>query len=99
MSPRNKTWNYVTVTGIAVIIWFWAAGATRESNPVFAQLEFAPGDASANWIVDPPRHAVKLTIEGSNWALQKAEAVLRDTLTGIQRGTFADTHGWMARLS
>lgn len=24
---------------------------------------------------------------------------LRDTLTGIQRGTFADTHGWMSRLS
>jgi branched-chain amino acid aminotransferase len=23
---------------------------------------------------------------------------LRDTLTGIHRGTFADTHGWMARL-
>jgi branched-chain amino acid aminotransferase len=23
---------------------------------------------------------------------------LRDTLTGIQRGTFADTHGWMERL-
>ena len=23
---------------------------------------------------------------------------LRDTLTGIQRGTFADTHGWMGRL-
>jgi branched-chain amino acid aminotransferase len=23
---------------------------------------------------------------------------LRDTLTGIQRGTFADTHDWMARL-
>ncbi len=23
---------------------------------------------------------------------------LRDTLTGVQRGTFADTHGWMARL-
>jgi branched-chain amino acid aminotransferase len=24
---------------------------------------------------------------------------LRDTLTGIQRGTFADTHGWMSQLS
>jgi branched-chain amino acid aminotransferase len=24
---------------------------------------------------------------------------LRDTLTGIQRGTFADTHDWMARLN
>lgn len=24
---------------------------------------------------------------------------LRDTLTGIQRGTFSDTHGWMAQLS
>ena len=24
---------------------------------------------------------------------------LRDTLTGIQRGTFADTHGWMAKLN
>jgi branched-chain amino acid aminotransferase len=23
---------------------------------------------------------------------------LRDTLTGIQRGTFVDTHGWMSRL-
>jgi len=23
---------------------------------------------------------------------------LRDTLTGIQRGTFADTHGWMVRF-
>ena len=23
---------------------------------------------------------------------------LRDTLTGIQRGTFADTHNWMTRL-
>lgn len=23
---------------------------------------------------------------------------LRDTLTGIQRGTFADTHGWMTRM-
>ena len=23
---------------------------------------------------------------------------LRDTLTGIQRGTFADTHGWMTKL-
>ena len=23
---------------------------------------------------------------------------LRDTLTGIQRGTFADTHDWMTRL-
>ena len=22
---------------------------------------------------------------------------LRDTLTGIQRGTFADTHGWMSQ--
>jgi len=24
---------------------------------------------------------------------------LRDTLTGIQRGTFADNHGWMTRLN
>jgi branched-chain amino acid aminotransferase len=23
---------------------------------------------------------------------------LRDTLTGIQRGKFADTHAWMTRL-
>jgi branched-chain amino acid aminotransferase len=23
---------------------------------------------------------------------------MRDTLTGIQRGTFADTHGWMTEL-
>ncbi|MBD0323633.1 MAG: branched-chain amino acid aminotransferase [Aldersonia sp.] len=28
----------------------------------------------------------------------KVTMALRDTLTGIQRGTFADTHGWMRRL-
>jgi len=30
--------------------------------------------------------------------LGEVTMALRDTLTGIQRGTFADTHGWMARL-
>lgn len=28
----------------------------------------------------------------------KVTMALRDTLTGIQRGTFADTHGWMTKL-
>jgi hypothetical protein len=79
--PRSKLWNYVTVTGIAVIIWFWAAGATRESQEVFAQVLFAPGDTSANWIVAPSGHAVQLTIEGSNWALKKAETLLHSPLT------------------
>lgn len=80
MIPRSKLWNYVTVTGIAVIIWFWAAGATRESQEVFAQVIFAPGDTSANWIVDPPKQTVQLTIEGSNWALQKADTLLNSPL-------------------
>ncbi|MDT0219532.1 branched-chain amino acid aminotransferase [Gordonia sp. AC31] len=41
--------------------------------------------------------------EGEDYTINNGETgevtqALRDTLTGIQRGTFADTHGWMTEL-
>ncbi|WP_067717622.1 branched-chain amino acid aminotransferase [Nocardia yamanashiensis] len=36
---------------------------------------------------------------GNNGEPGEVTMALRDTLTGIQRGTFADTHGWMRTLA
>ena len=58
---------------------------------------FACGTAA---VITPVSH-VKFT-EGEftigDGAPGEVTVALRDTLTGIQRGKFADTHGWMTRL-
>ena len=58
---------------------------------------FACGTAAVITPVSSVRHADgEFTIaDGEPGEVTMA---LRDTLTGIQRGTFADTHGWMTRL-
>jgi branched-chain amino acid aminotransferase len=58
---------------------------------------FACGTAA---VITPISHvkygATEFTIgDGESGEVTMA---LRDTLTGIQRGTFVDTHGWMSRL-
>jgi branched-chain amino acid aminotransferase len=58
---------------------------------------FACGTAA---VITPISHVkyngIEFTVgDGEAGAVTMA---LRDTLTGIQRGTFADTHGWMSRL-
>jgi branched-chain amino acid aminotransferase len=59
---------------------------------------FACGTAA---VITPVSH-VKFT-DGefviADGAPGEVTMALRDTLTGIQRGTFADTHGWMTQLS
>lgn len=59
---------------------------------------FACGTAAVITPVGSVKHA------GGEFQIGDGEAgevtkALRDTLTGIQRGTFADTHGWMTRLA
>ena len=56
------------------------------------------------WSVDHEQEQVRTLLlreHHVSWSvksLRKVTMALRDTLTGIQRGTFADTHGWMSRL-
>ena len=72
----------------------WQKGvATGEITEVFAC-----GTAA---VITPVSHVKygegDFTISGGEPG--EVTMALRDTLTGIQRGTFADTHGWMAQLS
>jgi branched-chain amino acid aminotransferase len=58
---------------------------------------FACGTAA---VITPISH---VKYDGTGFSVGDGEPgevtmALRDTLTGIQRGTFADTHGWMSRL-
>ncbi|SIS09634.1 branched-chain amino acid aminotransferase [Williamsia sterculiae] len=58
---------------------------------------FACGTAA---VITPVGH-VKGDVDDytiGNGAAGEVTTALRDTLTGIQRGTFADTHGWMTEL-
>ncbi len=59
---------------------------------------FACGTAAVITPVGTVKHASgEFTVaDGEAGEVTRA---LRDTLTGIQRGTFADTHGWMTRLA
>ncbi|MCV7191225.1 branched-chain amino acid aminotransferase [Mycolicibacterium brumae] len=59
---------------------------------------FACGTAAVITPVSTVRH------DGGEFTIGDGEPgeitmALRDTLTGVQRGTFADTHGWMTRLN
>ena len=58
---------------------------------------FACGTAA---VITPVSHVKYGTSEFTIGDGESGEVTmaLRDTLTGIQRGTFADTHGWMTRL-
>jgi branched-chain amino acid aminotransferase len=58
---------------------------------------FACGTAA---VITPVSHVKYGTSEFTigNGESGEVTMALRDTLTGIQRGTFADTHGWMSRL-
>lgn len=77
----RELWTYVIVTLVTVLIWFWAAGETRETKVINnARVQFTVPEP-ANWVITPPPpQAATLTIEGSTFALQKAEALLRGPL-------------------
>jgi branched-chain amino acid aminotransferase len=58
---------------------------------------FACGTAAVITPIGKVKYAdTEFTIADGNSG--EVTMALRDTLTGIQRGTFADTHGWMSRL-
>jgi branched-chain amino acid aminotransferase len=63
----------------------FACGTAAVITPV-ARVKYGSGDSAGEFTI----------ADGGPGEITMA---LRDTLTGIQRGTFADTHGWMARLS
>lgn len=75
MPIRKEIWTYLIVTVVTVLIWFWAAGETREQKTInYGRVQFTlPPD----WRVKPSEQAVTVVVEGSKFSIQNAESVLR----------------------
>jgi len=73
---RSDFWLFLIVTAVSLLIWFWAAGETREQGSFSAAVEFTAVDPD-RWTVMPAQHAVTLKLEGSRLALQEAPRTLR----------------------
>jgi len=77
--PIQKTIStYAILTVVAILIWFWAAGETREQKTInYVRVQFTlPPD----WLVKPGEQAVTVVIDGSKFSIQNAESVLRRPL-------------------
>lgn len=79
MTFRREFWTYLIVTAVTVLIWFWAAGETRDSKPLTVRVQFAVDDA-ASWVINPRQQVVSVTVEGSQLALQRAEEQMREAI-------------------
>lgn len=80
MSWRNEIGSYFLITAVAALIWFWAAGETREVTSVSSRVFFSvPGDEQ--WSIGPDNHAFNMEIEGSRLSIQNAKALAQDGFT------------------
>ena len=79
MDWRKETWTVVLVTIVTVLIWFWAAGETRDQQRLNARIRFNVPDPE-NWAITPDQIVIGLLIEGSKLSLQNAESLLRRPL-------------------
>jgi len=68
---RNEIWTYVIVTALTLLIWFWAAGETREEVMIYPALRFELPD-TGQWTVSQPEMTVSVRVEGSKRATQRA---------------------------
>ncbi|MEE2972212.1 MAG: hypothetical protein VX672_03720 [Planctomycetota bacterium] len=78
--------NVTVVTLVTLLIWTWAAGETRETEPSFVDLELvSPTEGSLQF--SPPRiPAVRLMIRGPRRAVEAASDRLREPVA-ITAGT------------
>ena len=66
---RDRLWNYALVTGVTLLIWFWAATETREEGTASFRIELV---GAADQVVTPSELTVHVKMEGSNPALERA---------------------------
>ena len=80
MNWTKEIWTYIIVTLVTVLIWFWAAGETRETKTInYARVHFTVPEP-ANWTFAPGQLSAILVVEGSKVSIQKAESLLRKSI-------------------
>ncbi len=73
MGWRSQLPTYLIVTVVAVLIWLWAAGETRETGERTFHVQFTT-QFPADHIVIPKETTISVEIEGSRSALRSALA-------------------------
>ena len=71
MQFRERLWTYSLVTGVAVLIWFWAAAETRDKGD-FSFIVRLAAAAPTEHFVSPGEVTAQVDLEGSRLALEKA---------------------------
>lgn len=74
MGWRSQLPTYLIVTVVAVLIWLWAAGETRETDERTFHVQFTT-QSPADHIVTPSETTISVEIEGSRSALRSAPAM------------------------
>ncbi len=74
MGWRSQLPTYLIVTVVAVLIWLWAAGETRETDERTFRVQFTT-QLPADHIVTPKETTIIVQIEGSRSALRSAPAM------------------------
>ncbi|MEE8155222.1 MAG: hypothetical protein V3T53_09755 [Phycisphaerales bacterium] len=74
MGWRSQLPTYLIVTVVAVLIWLWAAGETRETDERTFRVQFTT-QFTADHIVTPKETTISVEIEGSRSALRSAPAM------------------------
>ncbi len=74
MGWRSQLPTYLIVTVVAVLIWLWAAGETRETGERTFRVQFTT-QLPADHVVTPRETTISVEIEGSRSALRSAPAM------------------------
>ena len=72
MGWRSQLPSYLIVTVVAVLIWLWAAGETRETGERTFRVQFTTQLLTDDIIVTPKEMTITAEIEGSRSALRSA---------------------------
>ena len=71
-SPRERLVNVIIVSLVTVLIWMWAAGETRETEPAFVDLELVSPTEGSLQITPSKIQTVRLEIRGPRRAVEAA---------------------------
>jgi hypothetical protein len=75
--------NYLIITGLTLLIWYWAAGETRDDREINdVRIEFTIGES---WRIEPNRVFVTLTAVGPRRAVRLASENLNSLQLVLER--------------
>ena len=75
---RERLWTYALVTGVTLLIWYWAATETRDEGNASFRIELV---GAADQVVTPSELTVHVKMEGSSLALERALHASRIPIT------------------